>query len=65
MIAADAWLLSPLDNRAPTVLYKTYTLALEAQTFNQIQNARVEILNPFRYDFTLVFKSSSLKKILS
>jgi len=62
MIAADSWLLNPLDNRAPTVLYKTYTLALKAQTFNQIQNARVEILNPFRYDFTLIFKSNSLKK---
>ena len=62
MIAVDSQLLSPFDNRAPTVLYKTCTLALKAQTFNQIQNARVENLNHCQYDFTHVFKSDSLKK---
>lgn len=61
MIAVDSQLLRPFDNRAPTVLYKTCTLALKAQTFNQIRNARVEISNHCQYDFTHVSKSDSLK----
>jgi len=62
MIAVDSRFLRPFDNRAPTVLYKTCTFALKAQTFNQIRNARVEISNRCQYDFTHIFKSDSLKK---
>lgn len=61
MIAVDSQFLRPFDNRAPTVLYKTCTLALKAQTFNQIRNARVEISNHCQYDFIHVFKSDSFK----
>lgn len=62
MIAVDSQFLRPFDNKAPTVLYKTCTLALKAQTFNQIQNARVEISNDCQYDFTHILKPDSLKK---
>lgn len=61
MIAVDSQFLRPIDNRAPTVLYKTCTLALKAQTFNQTRNARVEISNHCQYDFTHIFKPGSLK----
>lgn len=61
MIAVDSQFLRPIDNRAPTVLYKTCTSALKAQTFNQIRNARAEISNLCQYDFAHIFKSGSLK----
>lgn len=61
MIAVDSQFPRLFDNRAPTVLYKTCTLALKAPTFNQTLNARVEISNHCQYDLTHMFKSDSLK----
>lgn len=65
MIAVNSQFLRPIDNGGPTVLYKACTLALKAQTFNQIRNARVEISNHCQYDFAHIFKSGSLKNSFS
>lgn len=65
MIAVDSQFLRSIDNRAPTVLYKACTLALKAQTFNQIRNVRVEISNHCQYNFTHIFKSGNLKNAFS